>query len=205
MPLAHQSLSHGVVAFGFFHIETDLLVLERLFFFAGDFCAWLRDLAQAAGDRDFTGELPGWVIEDPAAMGDLHGAIGGVRLHGFLGALYQRQPFPQQDREFRQKPAGAFSREQVAELIAPFGRSQAVPLMARAEQRVVEIGTYAFDRHQFLALVDYVWRGGMPGWQDGRRPAYLDQTAGVLTSSGSDWFRGLDLDPALVGVRPMGY
>ena len=205
MPLAHNSLSHGVLAFGFFHIETDLLLLERLFFFAGDFCAWLAELAGAADDRDFGGELPGWVVDDPAALGDLHGAIGGVRLHGFLGALYQRRPFPRHQRDFRQKPAGAFSRQEAAGLIAPFGRSQPVPILARAEPRRVEIGPYAFDRAQFLALVDYVWRGGMPGWQDGRRPPYLDRTAKALAASGSAWFRGLDLDPAQVGVRPMGY
>jgi len=35
--LAFKSLSHGTVAFGFFNIESDLLLLDRRFFFAADF------------------------------------------------------------------------------------------------------------------------------------------------------------------------
>jgi hypothetical protein len=38
MPLDFESLSHGTVAFGFFNIESDLLLLERSFFFASEFC-----------------------------------------------------------------------------------------------------------------------------------------------------------------------
>jgi hypothetical protein len=37
MPLAFESLSHGAIAFGFFNIETDFLLLERYFFFADSF------------------------------------------------------------------------------------------------------------------------------------------------------------------------
>lgn len=33
MPLSFESRSHGPVAFGFFNIESDMLLLERTFFF----------------------------------------------------------------------------------------------------------------------------------------------------------------------------
>ncbi|MGD2186296.1 MAG: hypothetical protein PVI71_09215 [Desulfobacterales bacterium] len=32
MPLAFESLSHGSIAFGFFNIETDMLLLENYFY-----------------------------------------------------------------------------------------------------------------------------------------------------------------------------
>jgi hypothetical protein len=31
MPLAFQSLSHGTITFGFFNIESDMLLLDRYF------------------------------------------------------------------------------------------------------------------------------------------------------------------------------
>jgi hypothetical protein len=34
MPLAFESLSHGTIAFGFFNIESDMLLLDRYFLFA---------------------------------------------------------------------------------------------------------------------------------------------------------------------------
>ena len=33
MPLTFDSLSHGKVAFGFFNIESDMLLLDHYFFF----------------------------------------------------------------------------------------------------------------------------------------------------------------------------
>ena len=54
MPLAFQSKSHGSVAFGFFHIETDMLLLDRCFFFCTDFCRVLSEMA-ASGDAATTG------------------------------------------------------------------------------------------------------------------------------------------------------
>ena len=34
MPLAFKSLSHETIAFGFFNIESDMLILDRYFLFA---------------------------------------------------------------------------------------------------------------------------------------------------------------------------
>ncbi|MBC8441147.1 MAG: hypothetical protein H8D87_15855 [Deltaproteobacteria bacterium] len=37
MPLSFTSKSHGNIAFGFFNIESDMLLLEKYFFFADGF------------------------------------------------------------------------------------------------------------------------------------------------------------------------
>ncbi len=36
MPLLFQSLSHGEIPFGFFNIETDMILLNNYFIFASD-------------------------------------------------------------------------------------------------------------------------------------------------------------------------
>ena len=53
MPLAFESLSHGTIAFGFFNIESDMLLLDRYFLFAEDFCSYLKNIAQAVGDQPY--------------------------------------------------------------------------------------------------------------------------------------------------------
>ena len=46
MPLAFESLSHRTIAFGFFNIESDMLLLDRYFLFAEDFCCYLKNIAE---------------------------------------------------------------------------------------------------------------------------------------------------------------
>ena len=46
MPLAFDSLNHGTIAFGFFNIEIDMLLLENLFFFADRFCGAVAELSR---------------------------------------------------------------------------------------------------------------------------------------------------------------
>lgn len=41
MPLAFESLSHGTIAFGFFNIESDMLLCDRYFLFADEFCRYV--------------------------------------------------------------------------------------------------------------------------------------------------------------------
>ncbi len=197
MPLAFQSSSHALVAFGFFHIETDLLLLERRFFFAPDFCqAWLA-LAAAPGP-EVSLKLPAWSLS-PEQVGDLHGAISGRDSHGFIGALYQRLPFPRRREEFAQKPRGALPRHEVEKLLDGSGSGRDLELQASANPQVVRLASYAFSGPQWRALVDYVWQGGMPGWQQGRRPEYLLHCADILKQSGSPWFQGLAWDPRAIG------
>ncbi len=55
MPLAFDSLSHGIVAFGFFNIESDMLILEQYFFFATEFCDYITRIAEQ--DEDGVDEI----------------------------------------------------------------------------------------------------------------------------------------------------
>ncbi|MDW7710321.1 MAG: hypothetical protein SCH98_07575, partial [Deferrisomatales bacterium] len=129
MPLAFPSLSHGTVAFGFYNVETDGLLLDRLFFFCTDFCRAAVELA-AGGPEGASSSLRGFALAGPEEIGDLMGAIRGVRHVGFLGDVYRLWPFPADPAGFRQKPDGAHNRRFVEEL-----------LQARAPE--VEIGLVA--------------------------------------------------------------
>jgi len=52
MPLASKSLNFGSIALGFFNIESDMLLLERYFFFASDFCETIDELADRCGTEN---------------------------------------------------------------------------------------------------------------------------------------------------------
>jgi len=92
MPLSFSSISHGTVAFGFFNIHTDLLLLENRFFFATEFCAALIRMAE--GESAFETAMEAYLIEDRSRVGDLMGAIQGRVFTGFIGEVYRRFPFP---------------------------------------------------------------------------------------------------------------
>ena len=167
MPLAFESQSHGTIAFGFFQIESHMLLLDRLFFFAHDFC---RSVEQVAGsDR---GSMQGWRIADLQDIGNLHGAIAGRDLSGLIGATYERWPFPEAPEDFKQDPGGHVNRGAAREMIQRFGAEEAIDLV-RDEKDRISIGDYAFDRPGFAALVAYVDRGGYPRWRGEVRPDYV--------------------------------
>jgi len=51
MPLAFDSSSHGKIAFGFFNIETDMLLLENYFIFATQFCSYMTGSPKIKSDE----------------------------------------------------------------------------------------------------------------------------------------------------------
>jgi hypothetical protein len=159
MPLLHDSLSHGPIAFGFYNIETDGLLLDRDFFFATDFCQAGLELAE----RDHA-VMAGWRFDDPLAIGDLMGAIHGVRLAGYLGAVYRRWPFPEEESQFRQKLYGAENRAPAQAILEAHAPAAAIALN-RAATGEIAVGAYRFTPDQFRALVRYVRRGGAPSWE----------------------------------------
>jgi hypothetical protein len=53
MPLSFESLSHGTIAFGFFNIETDMLLLEQYFLFADAFCHHLGEIPEQIENQSF--------------------------------------------------------------------------------------------------------------------------------------------------------
>ena len=167
MPLAFSSVSHGTVAFGFFNIDVDMLLLDRSFFFAHDFCLSVEELGR--GGR---ASMQGWSIHDPQDIGNLHGAIAGQDLSGFIGVTYERWPFPEAPEDFKQDPAGDANRDAAREMILGFGVEKKIDLVRDGAGRVT-VGEYAFDHPGFAALLAYVERGGYPRWRGEVRPRYV--------------------------------
>ncbi|MBI5477271.1 MAG: hypothetical protein HY906_00360 [Deltaproteobacteria bacterium] len=170
MPLPFRSLSHGTVAFGFFNIEIDMLLLEQLFFFADRFCSLVVDLHRCLGP-DLS--LPGWRIRDPAAVGNVNLAIRGVHLGGFIGETYREFPFPERPEGFKQKPDGHKNRVWAEAAIQRFGEPEELQVRVDPATGAIAVAEYVFDPATFGDLVDYVDRGGYPRWEREVRPAYV--------------------------------
>ena len=64
MPLAFESMSHGTIVFGFFNIETDMLLLERYFIFGTDFCQLIEDMAVESNQAAYKRKWPIYVRRD---------------------------------------------------------------------------------------------------------------------------------------------
>jgi hypothetical protein len=190
MPLLFESVSHGTLPFGFFNIETDMLVLNDLFFFASDFCRHVRELAQQDPQGPLQYAWDGYAV--PAdAIGNLQGAIAGVDLSGFIGEVYRLFPFPKEAEAFAQNPEGYATRERIEEIAATFAPSRRIAVMVNPKGQLITIGDYAFDRPQFHALLLYVWLGGYPRWKDRVRPAYVVQMAAAAEASAHPLFAGI--------------
>ena len=185
MPLAFESQSHGRVAFGFFNIESDMLLLEQLFLFADDFCASVVDLAR--GGVGTVVPIDGWRIRQPAAVGNLHGAIAGVDLSGFIGASYREFPFPARTEDFKQSPDGARTQTWMTETLARFGEPERIPLEWLATDSAVSVAEYEFDHVGFRKLIEYVERGGYPRYRDERRPECVTRMIRTLHELSAPW------------------
>jgi len=173
MPLAFDSISHGSVAFGFFNIESDMLLLEHYFFFAAEFCKRISDIAERQERRPIETSCQVYTIEDVQNIGDLMGAIHGFHYQGFMGDVYRKFPFPRNPEDFKQKPEGAQTRSTMEHMISSYARRVVIPFAAGVTRGVVEVGEYKFSRAAFQALIKYVWRGGYPRWKNEIRPEYV--------------------------------
>jgi len=191
MPLAFESLTHGTIAFGFFNIESDMLMCDRYFFFADYFCENLKKIADWDENRFNRTQWPVWFIESAADIGDLMGAIHGVRFSGFLGELYRRFPFPQNPADFKQNSHGYETQSQVCEIIAPYGRILEIDVAISPGGSEIKMGHYEFSRDQFQELVKYVWYGGYPRWKNETRPAYVTTLKEKIMKSPKGIFKDL--------------
>ena len=172
MPLAFKSISHGAIAFGFFNIESDMLLLDRYFFFATEFCGHLIEIAEKnpQGSCETLWEV--YSISAPEDIGDLMGAIHGVHYTGFIGEVYRKFPFPKRPEDFRQKPEGDRTRDEIERIIKEFADPFETAFIIGGEKGEISIGPYRFTRPGFQELIKYVWQGGYPRWKDEIRPAY---------------------------------
>jgi hypothetical protein len=191
MPLAFESLDHGTVAFGFFNIDTDMLLLEHYFFFAPDFCEIVEQLARPGEQRPATPAMAAFHIPDPADIGDLMGAIHGIRHTGFIGELYLRFPFPRDPAAFKQKPEGRKNRACTRDLIQKYAQLISLSVKTDPEAGQAHFNEYGFTREVFHELLDYVWRGGYPKWRDGVRPDYVTAMKIAVEKSDDPLLRGM--------------
>jgi hypothetical protein len=190
MPLLFESVSHGELAFGFFNIETDMLLLNDYFFFASDFCRHVTDLARQHADKPYRSAWDVHVMPHEA-IGNLQGAIAGDDLSGFIGTVYRLFPFPNEPAAFKQNPEGHSTRERIEALATTFVPARRVPVMVNPNGEFIAIGNYAFSRPQFHALLLYVWLGGYPRWKDDVRPEYVVQMAAAAEASAHPLFTGI--------------
>ena len=173
MPLSFPSKSHGMIAFGFFNIETDMLLLENLFFFADRFCQAIVTFAEQSEVAKTDVWMDGFRIEDSSMIGNLHGAIQGVDLRGFIGEAYREFPFPSSQEAIKQKPYGVKNQPIIQGLIHNYGKEQPIHLSWDRQSSTVSIEEFIFEQENFRALIAYVDRGGYPRWQDEIRPSYV--------------------------------
>jgi hypothetical protein len=173
MPLAFESLSHGTIAFGFFNIDSDMLLLEQYFLFGSEFCQHISDMTENAAEEPLKSNWPVYTIEDREQIGDLMDAIHGIRFTGFIGELYRRYPFPKEPEAFKQKPESHLNQAVVRDIISGYAKQVLLPVAASHRAREVDIGVYKFSRKTFQELITYVWQGGYPRWRDDIRPDYV--------------------------------
>lgn len=191
MPLAFESLSHGKIAFGFFNIESDMLLLEQYFLFGSEWCEHVAALSENAAENEIKSNWPVYAIEDRDKIGDLMGAIHGIRHTGFIGELYRRYPFPEKPEAFKQKTKGYLNQTIVRDMISGYARQISLPFVALVKAGEIDIGEYKFSHDTFHELIKYVWRGGYPGWQNDSRPDYVEAMKVKIENQPEGVFAGI--------------
>lgn len=190
MPLAFSSLSHGEIAFGFFNIESDLLLLNNYFLFAADFCKHLSELTSSTPDQQIEMDWDIYIL-DREDIGNLMGSIKGVDLGGFIGATYRLFPFPGEPHLFRQNPEGYKTRDIIKTMIENYAKLSRIAVIVDKSGHTITMGEYTFDREVFHKLLQYVWVGGYPRWNNGTRPDYVLEMKTNIVPSAHPLFRGM--------------
>ncbi len=193
MPLGFDSVSHGTIAFGFFNIQSDMLLLEHYFFFATEFCEYISNIAEISEQGALRTFWSVYHIDDSRDIGDLIGAIHGIHYTGFIGELYRRFPFPERPENFKQNPEGFKNQSIMEAIIEKYARHMEIPFVVGEGGQDVLIGKCRFSRDSFQELVRYVWRGGYPRWKDGVRPDYVLTMKRKTEQSHNPLFKGLVL------------
>jgi len=191
MPLEFESINYGTVAFGFFNIETDMILLNRYFLFAEDFCHSVSMIAESPLDDGLKSSWDIYLIEDRERIGNLMGAIHGVDYRGFIGEVYQRFPFPKTREEFKQRPEGFKKRAEIENVIQRYATRTAIPILIDQKMDQITIGEFVFDRSVFQDLTQYIWVGGFPRWKENLRPDYVQSMKEKIDQSPIHLFEGL--------------
>ena len=173
MPISFSSISHGQIPIGFFNIETDMLLMDRYFFFSTDFCEWIIEWANAENLN--CDEKMVYAIQQREMIGNLSDAIYGYEFTGFIGEVYKLFPFPENRSGFKRKPYGTQNRKAAERAIQPFAVQLKIPIVFHQESLTIDFGDYTFSADVFQEIIGYIEVGGMPGWLNGRQPDYVTE------------------------------
>ena len=204
MPLRFESISHGDIAFGFFNVKSDMLLLENNFFFADYFCQQITALEDSYGEGQ-TCQWDVWHIQNRSDIGGFGSVMGEVRDVGFWGELYRLYPFPKRPEEFHQQPDGWQTQPEVVDIIGNYGAQRKISFSVDPHNERVCMGEYCFSYDVFKQLIQYVWVGGYPRWQDGIRPQYVLQMKEKIAASEKPFLGGINFasgSEAIAGFHP---
>jgi len=190
MPLSFRSQNHGNIAFGFFNIESDMLLLDNHFFFADDFCEWINKMANQNDEELKRLECQVYFIADSEDIGDLMGAIHGIRFTGFIGKIYTLFPFPGDPQAFKQNPDGYQTRDILISEIEGSAKKKDI-LIEFYKDGTIKIGPYLFEKKVFHELIQYVCQGGYPRWKDEIKPGYVLEMQKRIIDSHNSFFKGV--------------
>ncbi len=193
MPLEFESLSHGKIAFGFFNIETDMILLNQYFLFAEDFCQYIVEASQK-NEPILKTSWKVYSFQNRRDIGNLMGAIYGSDHSGFIGEVYKLFPFPILQEDFKQKPQGNHTRPLMERLIRKYTSKTDIRFTMDQKTEQISIGEYLFDKLSFHELIKYIWMGGLPRWKDNLRPDYVLLMGKVIAQSTNSLFYDLVLD-----------
>jgi hypothetical protein len=191
MPLAFESTTHGTIAFGFFNIDSDMLLLDRCFFFSTQFATWMTELARSPSGSPFTAVWEIYHINRPEEIGNLMNAIHGIEFSGFIGEVYKIFPFPENSSLFRQKPRGTATRPTIERIMSRFSMPEKIFFNVNGQGDKIHVGRYEFSRKVFQDMIVYVWLGGYPRWTDNSPPDYIQEMKELLDSSSHPAFEGI--------------
>lgn len=186
MPLLFQSLSHGEIPFGFFNIETDMILLNNYFFFASDMA---ENVIKLAENKEESQEQtwPIYILGE-GQIGNLMGAISGVVFQGFIGEVYTHFPFPHEPERFKQNPEGYKTRGLIEEIVSRYTGLTTITVTVHTQEQRLYIGDYHFNKPGFHALLGYLWAGGYPKWKDGVKPSYILKMREAIERSSNPLF-----------------
>lgn len=176
-----------------FYRKREYIDTRRYFLFADKFCSYVAELSETVGEQTYQTIWKVQIIRTAEAIGDLMGAIHGIRYSGFMGELYRCFPFPHGAQEFKQNPQGFQTQTQVSEIIAKYAAPREIQVTVNNVRAEIQIGDYRFSSVQFQALIDYVWRGGYPRWKDEIRPACVSAIREKILRNPQGIFEGLTM------------
>jgi hypothetical protein len=190
MPLLFQSINHGEIPFGFFNIETDMILLNNYFLFASDMSDLVVKLAGNDGGLDQHQTWSVYTLE-AGQIGNLMGAINGIVFEGFIGEVYTHFPFPHEPEKFKQNPEGYKTRGLIEGIVHRYVSSSLITVRVDSASQGLKIGEYHFSKLGFHALLGYLWAGGYPRWKDGIRPLYILKMREAVERSSNPLFRDI--------------